>query len=152
MDAWIPFVLLPVVAWGVRHKLIGEERWGPLKRITLTVGMVAWFVTELGRSFYRPWIYANDIDDWVVADTIGNSFGTVTAIFMILTMAGRGTSWDWRLVGIVIVGLVGYEATNLAGHHGFDVNDVLATLLFGSISAVIYSQVLARHGGPTVRR
>ncbi len=152
MDAWIPFVLLPIIAWGVRHKLIREDEWSPLKRVTLGIGMSAWFVTELGRSFYRPYIYANDIDDWVVADTIGNSFGTVTAIFMILTMAGRGTAWDWRLVGIVIAGLVGYEATNLTGHHGFDVNDVLATLVFGALSAVAYSRMLARHGGRTLRR
>lgn len=107
MDAWIPFVLLPLIGWGVRNKLIRQDDWSPLKRGPL---------------------------------------------FVILTMAGRGTSWDWRLVGIVVAGLIGYESTNLTGHHGFDVNDVLATLVFGAISAVVYSRLLARHRDRTVRR
>lgn len=82
----------------------------------------------------------------MIADTIGNSFGTITAIFMILTMAGRGSHWDWRLVGIVIAGLIGYEVLNLTGHHAFDVNDVIATLIFGGLSVLIYAWTLSKYG------
>lgn len=80
---------------------------------------------------------------------IGNSAGTVTAIFIILTMAGRGTSRDWGLVAMVIGGLLGYEMLNLAGNHPFDVNDVYATLIFGVASALAYACVLARYAKPT---
>ncbi len=90
----------------------------------------AFFLTEMGRSFYRPYIYAHEIDDWFIADTIGNSFGTVTAVFVILTMSGKGTSWDWRLVGMVLAGLLFYETLNLAGNHAFDVNDVIARIRY----------------------
>ena len=65
---------------------------------------------------------------------------------MILTMAGRGTKWDWRLVAMVIAGLIGYEALNLPGHHAFDLNDVLATLIFGSASILVYAYILSRYG------
>jgi hypothetical protein len=142
MDNYIPFVLIPFIGWGVRHHLLAKNDYSRLKKVTLGIGIAAYFLTEMARSFYRPYIYANDINDWVVADTIGNSLGTVTAVFMILTLAGRGTSWDWRLVGMVIIGLVGYEALNLTGNHRFDLNDVLATLLFGGISILVYSQIL----------
>ena len=138
------------MAWGVRRYLIKRGGYTTLKKITLAIGASAFFLTEMARSFYRPWIYANDIDDWVVADTIGNSLGTVTAVFMILTMSGRGTSWDWRLVGIVIAGLIGYETLNLFGDHPFDQNDVIATLIFGLISIVVYARILARFGSPAM--
>ncbi len=146
MDRYIPFFLIPFIAWGVRRYLIKHGGYITLKKITLAIGASAFFLTEMARSFYRPWIYANDIDDWVVADTIGNSLGTVTAVFMILTMSGRGTSWDWRLVGIVIVGLIAYEMLNLFGDHPFDRNDVIATLIFGFISIVVYDRILAHFG------
>jgi len=151
MDNYIPFLLIPFIGWGVRRYLIKHRDYSTLKRITLGIGISAWFVTEMARSFYRPYIYANDINDWVIADTIGNSLGTVTAVFMILTMSGRGTSWDWRLVGMVIAGLIGYEMLNLADDHPFDVNDVLATLLFGGISILVYARILARHGASDPR-
>lgn len=146
MDNYIPFVLIPFIGWGVRHYLIKHNDFSTLKKITLGIGISAYFVTEMARSFYRPYIYANDIEDWVIADTIGNSLGTVTAIFMILTMSGRGTSWDWRLVAMVIAGLIGYEMLNIVEDHPFDVNDVLATILFGGISILIYTRILAKHG------
>ena len=75
---------------------------------------------------------------------IGNSLGTITAVFMILTMSGRGTSWDWRLVGMVVLGLLGYEMLNLINEHQVDINDILATIVFGGISAVIYARILAK--------
>ncbi len=146
MHNYVPFFLIPFIGWGVRRHLIARDDYSTLKKLTLGIGISAYFLTEMGRSFYRPYIYANDISDWVIADTIGNSLGTVTAIFMILTMAGRGTNWDWRLVGMALVGLVGYEMLNLVNAHPFDLNDLLATLIFGGISALGYAHILVKHG------
>lgn len=146
MDNYIPFFLIPFIWWGVRHHLLKRGDYSDLKKLTLGIGITAYFITEMGRSFYRPYIYLHDIDDWVVADTIGNSFGTVTAIFMIITMSGRGTHWDWRLVGMVVLGLLAYELLNLPGHHEFDTNDVIATVLFGAISAITYARILRKYG------
>jgi hypothetical protein len=64
-------------------------------------------------------------------------------------MSGRGTSWDWRLVGLVIAGLIGYEILNLPGDHSFDANDVVATIIFGGISIAVYARILAHYGAPT---
>jgi len=143
---YVPFFLIPFIGWGVRRHLMARNDFSTRKKVTLGIGISAWFLTEMGRSFYRPYIYANDINDWGIADTIGNSFGTVTAVFILLTMSGRGTRWDWRIVGLVFGGLVGYEMLNLTGSHPFDVNDVLATLVFGAISVLVYARILARYG------
>jgi hypothetical protein len=143
---YIPFVLIPFIGWGVWRSLKKKNNLTPLKKRTFTWAIVAFFMTEMGRSFYRPFIYANDIDDYVIADTIGNSFGTVTAIFMILTLSGSGTSRDWRIVGIILLGLIGYECLNLLGDRPFDLNDVVATLVFGAISALVYARLLKHYG------
>lgn len=147
MDRYIPFVLIPFIGWGVRHYLIKRGAYSTLKKQTLGIGISAFFLTEMGRSFYRPYIYANDIDDWVIADTLGNSLGTMTAIFMIITLSGRGTHWDWRLVGMVILGLLGFEMLNLTGNHELDTNDLIATIFFGALSAIIYARILKKSGG-----
>ncbi len=146
MENYVPFVLIPFIGWGVRRYLKKKNDWTALKRRTLAWGIGAYFLTEMGRSFYRPFIYTNDIDDAFVADTIGNSLGTVTAIFMVLTMSGKGTSWDWRIVGIMIAGLLGYEFLSSLTGSQLDLNDMLATLVFGSLSAVIYGQILKKYG------
>jgi len=145
---YIPFLLVPFIGWGVRRFLISRDDYTTLKKITLTIGITAYFLTEMARSFYRPYIYANNINDWIIADTIGNTLGTITAIFMVLTMSGRGTNWDWRLVAMVIAGLIGYELLNLPGHHGFDLNDIVATVVFGGVSILVYARILARYGEP----
>ncbi len=144
VENYIPMFLIPFIGWGVRRHLISNGDFTRLKKTTLAIGLSAYFVTEMARSFYRPYIYANDIGDWFIADTIGNSLGTITAVFMILTMAGRGTGWDWRLVWMVLVGLLGYEGINLLSGHPLDLNDVLATVLFGALSIMMYSQILRR--------
>ena len=146
MADYVPFVLIPFIGWGVWRFLKKKNDLTPLKKRTFTWAIVAYFLTEMGRSFYRPFIYSNNIDDCGIADTIGNSLGTVTAIFMILTLSGSGTSRDSRIVGIIILGLVGYEFLNLLGTHRFDSSDVIATLVFGAFSALVYARLLKQYG------
>ena len=145
MSNYIPFILIPFIGWGVRRFLIRKDDWTPLKQRTLAIGIGAYFITEMARSFYRPYIYAHDINDYFIADTVGNSFGTITALFMVLTMAGKGTTQDWQLVGLILAGLLGYEALNLFTNHPFDWADIIATLIFGAGSAWLYAWLIKRY-------
>ena len=146
MDNYIPFILIPFIYWGVLHHLKKKDNLSSLKKITLLIGIVAYSITEFGRSFYRPYIYANKINDYFIADTIGNSFGTVTAIFMVLTLTGKGTNKDWSIVIIIIAGLLLYELLNLTGKTSVDINDMIATVVFGIISVLLYSFLLRQYG------
>jgi hypothetical protein len=146
MDNYIPFILIPFIYWGVLQHLKKKDNLTSLKKITLFIGIAAFSITELGRSFYRPYIYANKIDDYFIADTIGNSFGTITAIFMILTLSGKGTNKDWKIVFIIIAGLLFYELLNLTGKTSVDINDMIATIVFGLISFLLYSFLLKKYG------
>ncbi|MCP4458463.1 MAG: hypothetical protein GY816_10645 [Cytophagales bacterium] len=140
LSNYIPFVLIPLIWWGLRRGLIKKNNYGSLKKITLHIGLVAFFLTEMGRSFYRPSIYKNDFFDYYISDTIGNSLGTVTAVFMLLTHSGKGTKQDFKIIGVIVLGLIVYEFMNLASR--FDYHDVIATLIFGVISTITYNYLL----------
>ena len=116
--------------------------FGPLKQATLKIGITAYFVTELARSFYRPYIYAHELNDFHIADTIGNSAGTVTALFMILTLTRSDTTKDTHLFLIVFLGLIGYEIVSGTGGHPIDALDIVATVLFTAVSALFYHKYL----------
>lgn len=147
MDNYIPFVLIPLIYWGVLHYLKKHNNLTSLNKRTLLIAILSYAITELGRSFYRPYIYENKIVDYFIADTIGNSFGTMTAIFMILTLSGKGTNKDWMIVVIIIAGLLVYELFNLTGKTAIDINDMIATVVFGTISAITYFSLLRKYGG-----
>ncbi|MCA9735319.1 hypothetical protein KC799_24490 [candidate division KSB1 bacterium] len=146
MKNYIPFLIIPFVYLGVLFFLQKKARLTLLKKWTLFIAMTAFFVTELGRSFYRPFIYENKISDYFIADTIGNSFGTMTAIFFALTISGRDAISDWKIIIMVVLGLVFYELFNVTGDVAIDLNDVIATLLFGAISAGIYFMLFRKYG------
>jgi hypothetical protein len=53
--------------------------------INLSIGFSAVLIYEfLARPIYRPYIYKNNINDFHLADTIGNSLGTIAIIFVLI--------------------------------------------------------------------
>lgn len=142
---YVPFILVPFMGWGVMRMLKKKNQFTPLKKVTLYIGLTAFFLTEIARSFYRPYIYQNQIFDYYISDTIGNSLGTVAAIFMILTLSGRGNKQDWRIIVLIIIGLIAYELLNLTSDYAFDYRDVIATFIFGGFSCSLYFYLLEKH-------
>ncbi len=119
------------------------------------IGATALVATELGREYYRPFIYSRGIRDYGIADTIGNSLGTITAVFVVLCVSGKNSSTDYRLIAILTLGLCVYEL--LQGPMGgrIDPNDIFATLISGAICAFLYRLLYGhplRLSGDTDRR
>jgi len=144
MKDFIPFIVMAIAGSSVYYFLKRNKRFSPFKKSTLIIAVVAFIITEAGRSFYRPFIYANNINDYMVADMIGNSFGTMTAIFFILTVSGRETKKDFALILLITLGLVLYESMNLVFGYPFNSNDIIATVSFGLLSVLIYRILLKR--------
>ncbi|MCP4977566.1 MAG: hypothetical protein GY931_15545 [Maribacter sp.] len=143
LSNYIPFVLIPFIGWGVTRFLKKNSNYTPLKKVTLYIGLTAFFITEMVRSFYRPYVQKNDVFDYYFSDTIGNSFGTITAIFMVLTLSGKGSKNDWKIIVILILGLICYEFLNLASR--FDYRDVIATIIFGTFSSLLYFYLIMKY-------
>jgi len=112
-------------------------------RFAYLIGFVMFFVlTEIGRKFYRPYIYRMHIDDYGIADTIGNSLGTLTQIFLYLGLSNATKAQSYRIIAFVTVGYIGYETVQPILPRGtFDWGDVLATLAAGISAAVVVTLV-----------
>ncbi len=111
-----------------------------LKRIYFIIGMITLILAEIGRNYYRPFIYQNGINDFGFADSIGNSLGTIAIIFFVFSLVMRE---GFRKEPYFILALVGflllYElAQTLIPGYYFDWNDVKATIGAGMLSYLIY--------------
>ena len=91
--------------------------------------------TEWGRKVYRPYVYVNGIDDWGMADVMGNLSGTLAIIFFDLGVVHATRSQSLWVTGLVTLGVVGYEILQgVLPRSVFDWKDVAATLIAGGIA------------------
>ena len=106
--------------------------------IYLIIAVVAFFITEAGRYIYRPFIYGNDINDYGIADSIGNSGGIVVQIFFMLAILNSPRKKVFRVIGFVTVGYVVYEILQPYLPKGvFDWNDIYGTVIGGVFTFLI---------------
>lgn len=99
--------------------------------------IISYSITEVGRLFYRPLIYSNHVFDYYITDTLGSSFGTLTAMFMVILLVGKEKLKDIFLLLGIIAGLLLYEISAI-GKAGYDLHDMIAILIFGTIGLLIY--------------
>ena len=97
------------------------------------------FLTEIGRKIYRPYIYSNDIFDYWIADTIGNLTGTIAIIFFEFSIVNPKHRLGRILLILITLGLIVYELFQYFSPRSIlDWRDMIATLIAGLISWGIY--------------
>ena len=75
------------------------------RRVSYAVIMVlSFFMTEIGRRFYRPIIYRNEFNDFGLADSIGNLGGIVVQIFLGLLLMNSNLKQGFKLIGFLVMG------------------------------------------------
>ena len=100
---------------------------------------ISFLVTELGRHVYRPIIYRNGIQDFGLADSIGNLGGIVVQVFFGLALLNSDHRQGYRVIGFLIMGYIIYEILQPILPKGtFDFKDVVGTLIGGVCSALIF--------------
>jgi hypothetical protein len=110
--------------------------------INLSIGFVAILIYELiARPIYRPYIYKNNINDFHLADTIGNSLGTIAAIFVLIGLIGQGRQQHFFMIKTITLSVVLYELAHPLLGKTIDPWDLLATLITGGLSLLFYRQV-----------
>ena len=85
---------------------------------------------------YRPFIYANHINDRYFADTFTNILGVPASTCLCLALMSKLTHKTIVYVSGVCLGLILYECIGLT----FDYKDILATLLSGIITTILLSK------------
>ena len=108
------------------------------------VGILALLATELAREFYRPYIYSHHLSDFGIADTLGNSLGTVTTVFVILAIVGKNDPRDYRMILWLTIGLCAYELLQAPMGGSIDPLDILATVIAGVFCLILY-RLMHRH-------
>ena len=117
----------------VAIKTIDKHRIG-----YLLIAIFMFLFTEVGREIYRPFIYENGINDYGIADSIGNSGGIIVQIFFMLAILNSPREKKLRIIGFVSVGYVIYEILQPYLPRGtFDWKDIYGTLIGGFISFLI---------------
>jgi glycerol uptake facilitator-like aquaporin len=110
--------------------------------VTFFIFIFMFIFTEIGRKIYRPNIYSNDIFDYWIADTIGNFTGTIAIVFFNLTISNPEYRIGKYFSFLIAIGLVVYELLQYFSPRSvFDWRDIIATLIAGLISFLIYKWV-----------
>ncbi len=107
--------------------------------IYFLIAVLFFFLTEIGRNIYRPYIYTNNIDDYGIADSIGNSGGIIVQIFFMLAILNSPRKKVFRVIGFVVIGYILYEILQPYLPRGvFDWKDIYGTLIGGVISLFVW--------------
>ncbi len=103
------------------------------------ITVLAFILTEIGRNIYRPFIYTNRINDYGIADSIGNSGGIIVQIFFMLTFLNSPPPKVFRVIGFVTTGYILYEILQPYLPKGvFDIKDIYGTLAGGVICGLLW--------------
>jgi hypothetical protein len=107
--------------------------------INFTIGLIAILIYEfIARPIYRPYIYGNNINDFHIADTIGNTMGTVAAIFLSIGFLGQGRTQHVFLMKNIIIAVALYEIAQPLLGKPIDPLDIVATVVTGGLSLILY--------------
>ena len=107
--------------------------------VYLLIAIIFFFITEAGRNIYRPFIYNNEINDFGIADSIGNLGGIIVQIFASLTLLNSPGIKAIRIIVFVIAGYIIYEILQPILPKGvFDWKDIYGTFLGGIVALMIY--------------
>lgn len=112
----------------------------------LAIGLSATAVYEfLARPIYRPYIYQHNINDFHIADTIGNSLGTVATVFVWIGLLGQGRSQHLFMIKMITLSVALYEVAHPLLGKPIDPWDIAATLFTGGLCLLLYKVI---HPGP----
>ena len=137
-DTFGPLILLPIICTIIYYMLKKQNLLTKEKKLLLILFAVSFFITEVGRSIYRPEIYEHGIFDLYIADTLGTSFGTLTAIFFVLLLQAKNKISDmFYIIGVTVLIMV-IEVLRLPGNEVYDIHDMYAALICGLLAAAFY--------------
>ncbi len=112
------------------------------KAINFALGISALLIYEfIGRRVYRPYIYSNKINDFHIADTLGNTFGTLPTIFFLIAILSNDTIKGNYLLKLGTFSVIVFELAHPLLGKPIDIWDIIATIITGFISYLIYNSI-----------
>lgn len=110
--------------------------------INLSIGIAAFLIYEfLARPIYRPFVYQNNINDFHVADTIGNTLGAFASIFILIGVIGKGRIQHIFLIKTITISVALYEILHPLLGKPIDTWDIVASVFTGALSLILYKVI-----------
>ena len=114
----------------------------------LLVGVFAFVGTEAGRYVYRPYVRSHGLDDFGLADSVGNLGGIVVQVFLGAAALNCTARQSYRAAAFFAVGYILYEFVQPYLPKGvFDWKDVVATVVGYGVAVLVLKLVWRRLGG-----
>jgi hypothetical protein len=121
----------------LHHWKLSKER-----AIHFSIGIAALLIYEfIARPYYRPYIYQHQINDFHIADTIGNTFGTIATIFILISLLGRTRAQHIFLIKTITISITLYEVAHPLLGKSIDPWDILATVVSGGFCYLLYGWI-----------
>jgi hypothetical protein len=112
------------------------------KAINLVIGVSALLICEfVGRPIYRSYIYSNGINDFHFADTLGNTFGTITTLFLLVAILSNDTRKGTSLLRLGTVVLLIFELAHPLLGKPIDLWDMVATIVTALFCYILYNLI-----------
>ena len=119
-------------------RYVAKESMSIIRIVFIITGAAFLVLTHIGDTYYRDWVYSNQIADFGLANYLPSITGTITAIFLLIGLSKESfikapTSAFWVMVGSAI-----YEVMQpTLGTGVFDWQDLVAVVITGFI--VVYA-------------
>lgn len=115
------------------------RRLDTFRIIYFVIFLLSFGLTEIGRFVYRPFIYENDINDFGIADSMGNLGGIIVQLFFGLMIFNSTKIKGLRLISFFIIGYILYEIAQPFLPKGvFDWKDIYGTFIGGIIGLLLF--------------
>lgn len=101
-------------------------------------GVLAILAYEGARAWYRPFVYSAGIDDLHIADTLGNSLGTVATMTFFSSLLGRSAAQGLFVLRASAIAVATFEVLHPLLGKPMDAWDLMATLLAGLVCDLLY--------------
>ena len=121
-------------------------RWLQSRRrmALLALGLLAVGLYEIARAWYRPFAYSRGLDDVHIADTLGNSLGTVATVLVFASIFGRSHTQTLFVLRAAAIAVAAYELAHPLLGKPIDPLDLIATFLAGFACQYAYLALYRR--------
>jgi len=121
---------------------ISKWKITPPRILNLTIGVCSLILHEfVAKPYYRAYIYSHNIYDFHIADTLGNSLGTIAEVFIVVGLIGRDKTRDHFLIKMTTISIIIYELGQPLLGKPIDPWDIVATILTGGFCVLLYRMI-----------
>jgi len=111
-----------------------KESMSKIRIAFFIIGVVFLVLTHIGDTYYRDWVYSNQVSDFGLANYLPSITGTITAIFLLIGLSKESFIKAPASAFGVMVGCVIYEVMQpTLGTGVFDWQDLIAVVITGCI-------------------